>query len=108
MFIKETDGQFIFADNKKVLRYQKFIEKEIKKRDEEDNEYTEIIQELKNVVVFNPQPEHFVEAGYRELIPVGMPEVMPNQYIETAYELKDDKYYEVHTVVDMPEVMLDE
>lgn len=108
MFIKETDGQFIFADNKKVLRYQKFIEKEIKKRDEEGNEYTEIIQELKNVVVFNPQPEHFIEAGYKELVEVEQPEILPNQYVETTYELKDDKYYEVHTVVDMPEVMFDE
>ena len=108
MFIKETDGQFIFADNKKVLRYQKFIEKEIKKRDEEDNEYTEIVQELKNVVVFNPQPEHFLEAGYKELVTVEIPETEPNQYIETTYELKDDKYYEVHTIVDISEVMLDE
>lgn len=108
MFIKETDEQFIFADNKKALRYQKIIEKEIKKRDEEGNEYIEIIQELKNVVVFNPQPEHFIEAGYRELVTVEIPETEPNQYVETTYELKDDKYYEVHTVVDMPEVIFDE
>ena len=108
MFIKETDGQFVFADSKKTLRYQKIIEKEIKKRDKENNEYTEIIQELKNVVVFNPQPEHFIEAGYRELVPVEMPETEPNQYVETTYELRDNKYYEVHTVVDMPEVMFDE
>lgn len=105
MFIKEIDEQFIFADNKKALRYQKFIDKEIKKRDEEGNEYTEIIQEIKNVVVFNPQPEHFLEAGYKELVEIEQPETLPNQYIETTYELKDDKYYEVHTVVDMPEVI---
>jgi hypothetical protein len=108
MFIKEIDGQFIFADNKKALRYQKFIEKEIKKRDEEGNEYTGIVQELKNVIVFNPQLNHFLEAGYRELITAEMPETEPNQYIETTYELKDNKYYEVHTVVDMPEVIFDE
>ena len=105
MLIKETNGQFIFADNKKTLRYQKFIEKEIKKKDEEGNEYTETIQELKNVVVFNPQPEHFLEAGYKELIETEQPETEPNQYVETTYELKDNKYYEVHTVVDMPEVI---
>ena len=108
MFIKEIDGNYIFADNSKTLRYQKTIGKEAIKKDEEGNEYTEIIQVLKNVVVFNPQPEHFIEAGYKELIKTEMPETQPNQYIETTYELKDDKYYEVHTVVDMPEVMLDE
>ncbi len=107
MFIKEIDSQFIFADNKKALRYQKLISKEIQKKDEEGNEYTETIQELKNVVVFNPQPEHFLEAGYKELVEVEMPETEPNQYVETTYELKDDKYYEVHKVVDMPEVMFE-
>ena len=91
MLIKEREDKFIFADKTKVLRYQKNVE-----------------GELKNVVVFNPQPEHFIEAGYKELIKTEMPETQPNQYIETTYELKDDKYYEVHTVVDMPEVMLDE
>ncbi len=108
MFIKEINGQFVFANNKKPLRYQKYIEKEIKKKDKEGNEYTETIQELKNVVIFNPQPEHFLEAGYRELVAVEMPETESNQYVETTYELKDDKYYEVHTVVDMPEVIFDE
>lgn len=98
MFIKEINGQFVFANDKKPLRYQKYI----KKKDEEGNE---TIQELKNVVVFNPQPEHFLEAGYKELVAVEMPETEPNQYVETTYELKDDKYYEVHTVVDMPEVI---
>jgi hypothetical protein len=101
MFIKEINGQFVFANDKKPLRYQKYI----KKKDEEGNE---TIQELKNVVVFNPQPEHFLEAGYKELVTVEVPETEPNQYVETTYELKDDKYYEVHTVVDMPEVMLHE
>ena len=105
MFIKEINGQFVFANDKKPLRYQKYIDKEIKKKDEEGKEYIETIQELKNVVVFNPQPEHFHEAGYKELIISEIPEVMPNQSIETTYELKDDKYYEVHTVVDMLEVI---
>ncbi len=105
MLIKEINGQFIFADNTKPLRYQKYIDKEIKKKDEEGNEYAETIQELKNVVVFNPQPEHFLEAGYKEFVEVEMPETEPNQYVETTYELKNDKYYEVHTVVDMPEVI---
>ena len=105
MFIKEIDGQFVFANDKKTLRYQKYIDKEIKKKDEEGNEYTEIIQELKNVVVFNPQPEHFIEAGYKELVTVEIPETELNQYIETTYELKEDKYYETHTVVNMPEVI---
>ena len=105
MFIKEINGQFVFANDKKPLRYQKYIDKEIMKKDEEGNEYTETIQELKNVVVFNPQPEHFLEAGYKELIETEQPETEPNQYVETTYELKDDKYYEAHTVVDMPEVI---
>ena len=105
MFIKETNGKFIFSDNKKSLKYKKYFNKEIKKRDKEGNEYTETIQKLKNVVVFNPQPEHFVEAGYKELVEIEQPETEPNQYVETTYELKDDKYYEVHTVVDMPGVI---
>lgn len=104
MLIKETNGQFVFADSKKSLKYKKYINKEIKKKDEEGNEYTEIIQELKNVVVFNPQPEHFFEAGYRELIQTEEPEVLPNQYIETIYELRDNEYYEVHNIIDF-EVM---
>lgn len=108
MFIKEIDGQFIFANEKKSLKYQKYVNKQIKKKDEEGNEYTETIQELKNVVVFNPQPEHFLDAGYKELVVVEMPETEPNQYIETTYELKDGKFYEVHKVVDISEVMLDE
>lgn len=54
MFIKENNGQFIFSDNTKTLRYQKLIDKEIKRKDEEGNEYIENIQELKNIVVFNP------------------------------------------------------
>jgi hypothetical protein len=92
MFIKEIDGQFIFANPKETLRYQKTIDGVIK-----------------NAVVFNPQDIHFVEAGYKELVEVDEPETEPNQYIETTYELKDDgKYYEVHTVVDMPEVIFDE
>ena len=103
MFIKETDGQFIFADNIKTLRYQKTITKEIKRKDEEGNDYIETIEELKNVVVFNPQPEHFLEAGYKELIQTEEPEVLPNQYIETTYEFRDDKYYEVHNIIEIPE-----
>ena len=103
MLIKEINGQFVFTNNTKTLRYQKTITKEIKKKDEEGNDYIETIEELKNVVVFNPQPEHFFEAGYRELIAEEMPAAQPNQYIETSYELKDNKYYEVHTIVDMPE-----
>jgi hypothetical protein len=106
MFIKEIDEQFIFADNKKVLRYQKIIEKEIKKRDEEGNEYIEIIQELKNVVVFNPQPEHFIEAGYKELVQIEIPETEINQYVETTYELKDGKYYEVHNIITVPDEVI--
>ena len=54
MFIKENNGQFIFADESKSLKYQKSFDKEIIKKDEEGKEYAEIIQELKNVVVFNP------------------------------------------------------
>lgn len=104
MLIKEINGQFIFADNTKTLRYQKTVNKEIKKKDEEGNEFTETIQELKNVVVFNPQPEHFLEAGYKELIQTEEPEVLPNQYIETIYELRDNEYYEVHNIIDF-EVM---
>ena len=109
MFIKEKDGQFIFANEKKSLKYQKYVNKQIKKKDEKGNEYTETIQELKNIVVFNPQPEHFIEAGYKELVIVEMPKTEPNQYIETTYELRDDnKYYEVHNVIDISEVMSDE
>ena len=108
MFIKEIDGQFIFANSIKTLRYQKMISKEIKKKNKDGTEYTETIRELKNVVVFNPQPKHFLEAGYKELITTEMPETDFNQYIETSYELKDNKYYEIHKVVNMPEVILDE
>lgn len=108
MFIKQINGQFIFADNKKPLRYQKTVEKVIVKKDKEGNEQKETVQEIKNVIVFNPQDIHFIEAGYKELVKVEETETKPNQYVETTYELKDDKYYEVHTVVDMPEVMLHE
>lgn len=104
MLIKEINGQFIFADNTKTLRYQKTVNKENKKKDEEGNEFTETIQELKNVVVFNPQPEHFLEAGYKELIQTEEPKILPNQYIETIYELRDNEYYEVHNIIDF-EVM---
>lgn len=32
-----------------------------------------------------------------------------NQYIETVYELKEDKYYEIHNIVEMSnEVNMDE
>ena len=103
MLMKEINGQFVFADNTKTLRYQKTITKEIKKKDEEGNEIIETIEELKNVVVFNPQPEHFLEAGYKELIQTEEPEIEFNQYIETSYELRDNKYYEVHNIIDMPE-----
>ena len=108
MFIKEANGKFIFSDNKKSLKYKKYFNKEIDRIDEKGNKYTETVQELKYVVVFNPQPEHFLEAGYKEFVTTEMPETEPNQYVETTYELKDDKYYEVHTVVDMPEVMFNE
>lgn len=109
MFIKENNGQFIFADESKSLKYQKSFDKEIIKKDEEGKEYAEIIQELKNVVVFNPQPQHFIEAGYKELIMTDLPEIEMNQYIETVYELKEDKYYEVHNIVEMSnEVNMDE
>ena len=108
MLMKEINGIFVVSDNKKPLRYQKLIEKEIKKKDSEGNEVTETTQELKNVVIFNPQPEHFIEAGYKEVILTEEPEIKPNQYIETTYEFKDDKYYEVHTVLDMDEVMINE
>lgn len=109
MFIKETNGKFIFSDNKKSLKYKKYFNKEINRIDEKGNKYTDTIQELKYIVVFNPQPEHFIEAGYKELIPIKIPETLPNQYIETSYELKNDKYYEVHAIIDMPgEVIFDE
>lgn len=105
MFAKEINGQFVFADSSKTLRYQKTITKEIKKKDEEGNEFIETIQELKNAVVFNPQPEHFFEAGYKELVEVEEPEVIPGQTVETTYELREDKYYEIHTIVNIPEVI---
>ena len=89
--IKKVGDNYIKADDKKVLRYKKIIE---------GKEY--------NVCVFNPKKEHFLEAGYRELVTAEMPEADFNQYIDTSYELKDDKYYEVHKLVDMPEVMVDE
>jgi hypothetical protein len=108
MFIKETNGKFIFSDSKKSLKYKKYFNKEINKIDEKGNKYTETVQELKYVVVFNPQLEHFLEAGYKELIQTEVPNAEINQYIETTYELKNNKYYEVHKVVDMPEVMLNE
>lgn len=89
MFIKEIDGQFIFANAKKSLRYKKYIN-----------------EEIKNIVVFNPQPEHFIEAGYKELITVEMPEIEPNQYVETTYELKDNKYYEIHNIFTIPDEVI--
>jgi hypothetical protein len=108
MFIKETNGKFIFSNNKKSLKYKKYFNKEINKIDEKGNKYTETVQELKYVAVFNPQPEHFLEAGYKELIQTEVPDTEINQYIKTTYELKDDKYYEVHAVVEMPGVMFNE
>jgi hypothetical protein len=108
MFIKETNGKFIFSNNKKSLKYKKYFNKEIDRIDEKGNKYTETIQELKYVAVFNPQPEHFLEAGYKELIRTEIPDTKINQYIETTYELKDDKYYEVHKVVNMPGVIFNE
>ena len=81
MFIKENEGQFVVADSNKPLRYKKFVD-----------------GESVNSVVFNPQPKHFQEAGYREVVKTPIPETLPEQYIETIYELKGDKYYEVHTV----------
>lgn len=84
MFIKELNGKFHIADNKKPLKYEK---------------------NSKKVCVFNPQKEHFIEAGYKELIKTEKPDTKPEQYIETTYELKDDKYYEIHTIVDIKEVI---
>lgn len=100
MLVKEINGQLVFVNNIKTLRYKKAITKEIKKKDSENNEIIETVEELKNVCVFNPQPEHFLEAGYKELIQTEKPEIQPNQYIETTYEFKDDKYYEVHNIID--------
>lgn len=104
MFIKEVNGQFMFSDSNKTLRYEKEFAESISKTDENGNEYREEVSVIKNVVVFNPQPEHFYEAGYRELVETPMPETKPHQYVKTTYELKNDKYYEVHIVNDMPEV----